>query len=119
MICGCPSNWKKQVAIAHKQRAGQAVWAIGTLMEEFNSFQVDSPRSHTARPGSHKHFWRTNALLSRELIENLGPMDEDVRYMDFAHWISPALRGGVEPLFVKEVLTRRRGSRKQYDGKTG
>jgi len=35
-------------------------------------------------------------------------MDEDVRYMDFAHWISPALRGGVEPLFVKEVLTRRR-----------
>lgn len=103
-----PLKLEKQVAIAHKQRAGQAVWAIGTLMEEFNSFQVDSPRSHTARPGSHKHFFRTNALLSRELIENLGPMDEDVRYMDFVHWISPALRGGVEPLFVKEVLTRRR-----------
>tara|TARA_B110000503_G_scaffold89483_1_gene135470 strand:- start:2137 stop:2829 length:693 start_codon:yes stop_codon:yes gene_type:complete len=99
---------EKQVALAQSHSADEPVWAIGTLIEEFNSFQKDSPRSRAARPGSHKHFCRTNALLSRQLIQNLGAMDEDKHIGDFVNWISPALNRGLKPQFVKEVLTRRR-----------
>lgn len=103
-----PLKLEKQVDLAQNHCADQPVWAIGTLVEEFNSFQKDSPRSKVARPGAHRFFYRTNALVSRQLIENLGAMDEDIKFADFANWISPALRGGLELLFVKELLTRRR-----------
>jgi glycosyltransferase involved in cell wall biosynthesis len=101
-----PEKLTKQWSLAPD--LGVTAWSVATLAEEFEDFPADVVPAHRARPGAHKAMLRTNAMLSRAAIDQLGPMDEEVRFGDFIGWMSPLINRGVETNYVEEVLVRRR-----------
>ena len=100
-----PDKLERQLAVS---RDGDEVWCIGTLVEEFEDYPEGVQPKHRARPGAHRAIMRSNALMSRALIDKLGAMDPDKRFGDFIEWMAPQVRDGVETQYVEEVLTRRR-----------
>lgn len=100
-----PDKLERQLAVS---RGGDEVWCVGTLVEEFEDFPEGVQPKHRARPGAHRAIMRSNALMSRALIEKLGAMDPDKRFGDFIEWMAPQVRKGLETQYIEEVLTRRR-----------
>lgn len=106
-----PTKLAAQLAAAQEAFAADAFaaeWCIGTLVEEFEDFPADVAQTHRARTGAQRAILRSNALISKALVEALGQMDPDQRFADFIEWIAPAIRKGVSIQYVPEVLVRRR-----------
>ncbi|MDB4587583.1 glycosyltransferase [bacterium] len=101
-----PEKLERQWAAA--TGASDEIWCIGSLVEEFEDYPEGVQPKHRARPGAHRAILRSNALMSRALVDQLGAMDPDKRFGDFIEWMAPQVRKGLETQYVEEVLTRRR-----------
>jgi glycosyltransferase involved in cell wall biosynthesis len=101
-----PEKLERQWAAA--TGASDEIWCIGSLVEEFEDYPEGVQPKHRARPGAHRAILRSNALMSRALVDQLSAMDPDKRFGDFIEWMAPQVRKGLETQYVEEVLTRRR-----------
>ena len=98
-----PTKLERQIPLL---RSGAR--AVGTLVTEFDDFAPGEAVTHAARPGAHRAFLKSNAVVARDLALELGAFNEEARMSDFIEWMAPALNAGLTLHYADEPLLERR-----------